>query len=191
MKQSHLILLVLTLAATPCLAQGGKEVNLAVGMALPLGDMTDQATPGLQFGGSFGFSVAPRVTLGGEIYYSMLGLSDEYEAMVEQELGPDGDMDLSITQYGLYAKIGPGPTVASFYSKLSMGMYRAGATASLGDVEIGASETDFGLGAGVGYQFFGRGTTGGFIEADYHVILSDGGSSSYLDLKAGVTFQFL
>lgn len=191
MKKLMVLMVLLVISAGTCLAQGGSELSLAGGYAVPLGNMTDSATPGFQLGGAFGFHLAPRLTLGAEVNYSMLGLSDEMEALVDAELGPDGDLDLSLTQYGLFLKSVMSSLNSSFYSRLNLGMYKATATASLGGVDISDDETDVGLGVGLGYQSFGLGRTGGFVEANLHYIFSEGESSRFLDLRAGVTFKFL
>ncbi len=129
--------------------------------------------------------------MGVEVFYNMYGLSDETQAMVDAELGSDADMDINITQYTLSGKFMMMPTNSSVYSKFTAGMYKAAVTASLNGIDVTESESDFGVGVGLGYNFFGMGNTGGFVEAVYHNVFSEVESTSFIDLRGGVTLKFL
>jgi hypothetical protein len=189
MKRFAVLIFLMIAAAAP--AQGGSELGLGLGWAIPTGDMTDEATSGPQFGARYGFTVAPRFVLGLEVFYTRFGLSRQMEDFIDATLGPGGDLDLSITQSTLSARIHTRPGNQGLYAKLLAGMYRSGATTSLDDMKVTVSQTDFGLGVGAGFEFAGSGATGWFVEGLFHSIFPEEGSGHYFDLRGGVTFRFL
>lgn len=191
MRPQILFLLLLLIFTIPPSVQAESEINLATGFSFPTGSMSDAATAGPQGGLGVGFKVSPRVLIGAEFYRNWYGNSDETEALVDELLGPEGDADIGVTQYTLSAKVNTSLAASSFYSRFSVGWYKLAVTTSLGDIDVTADETDLGLGLGLGYQFFGDGNVGGFIETMYHSIFSEGDSSNYLDLHAGVSFRFI
>jgi hypothetical protein len=191
MKYFLLVMSALILTQAPLGALAGSELGLAVGYSVPTGSMGDEAAGGPQFGANFGLQAGPQVMVGFEAFYNMYGLSDEMQDYVDQTLGSSGDLDLTVTQYTLYSRVRLLPAASSLYAKFCVGMYKSAATASQGDIDVTASETDLGLGAGLGYQFFGMGNTGGFGEVMYHSIMGDGDTAIYLDFRAGVAFRFL
>jgi hypothetical protein len=170
MKRFAVLIFLMIAAAAP--AQGGSELGLGLGWAIPTGDMTDEATSGPQFGARYGFTVAPRFVLGLEVFYTRFGLSRQMEDFIDATLGPGGDLDLSITQSTLSARIHTRPGNQGLYAKLRAGMYRSGATTSLD-------------------EFAGSGATGWFVEGLFHSIFPEEGSGHYFDLRGGVTFRFL
>ncbi len=191
MKTLLFVMSALILTLVPLGALAASELGVAVGYSVPTGSMADEAKGGPQFGVNFGLKASPQVMVGFEAFYNMYGLSDEMQDYVDQTLGSSGDLDLTVTQYTLYSRVNLLPAASTLYAKFCAGMYRSAATASQGDIDVTASETDFGLGAGLGYQFFGLGNTGGFGEVMYHSIMGDGETAIYLDFRAGVAFRFL
>jgi hypothetical protein len=191
MKSILFVISVSILTLAPLGALAGSELGVAVGYSVPTGSMTDEAKGGPQFGANFGLQAGPQVMIGAEVFYNMYGLSDEMQDLVDETLGSSGDLDLTVTQYTLYSRVNLLPAASTLYAKFCAGMYRSAATASQGDIDITTDSTDFGLGAGLGYQFFGLGNTGGFGEVMYHSIMGDGETAIYLDFRAGVAFRFL
>lgn len=191
MKTVATLTAVFFFLASPAFAQAFKDFSLFTGYSLPTGTMTDEATGRLQLGGSLGLQVGPQAIIGFEYAHNWYGLSDEMQDYVDSSLGESGDLDLSISQYTLYGKIQILPNATTFYGKFSAGFYTSSATVSQGDIEVTVDETDFGLAGGLGYQILGRGRTGGFVEAMYHSILTEGNSTLYFDFRGGVTFRFL
>ena len=197
MKRLTIVLVILTLLATPALATGGKQLWAGAGLSMPMGDFGDVAKAGPQFGAGFGFEVTPALTLGGEVFYNMYGLADEIQA----EADANGvDMDVRVTQYTLTARVDLMPAMSSLYAKFNAGMYKASISGSQDGFSVSYDDTDFGFGVGLGYQFFGAANTGGFVEAVYHHVPGsdetidgmtvDGSSTEWIDLRGGVVFNF-
>ena len=200
MKRFFALLLLLALLSTPALAQGGKQVWAGAGLSMPMGDFGDVAKSGLQFGGGFGFELTPAFTLGGEVFYDMFGLAEEYEDYLDSEGFGSVDFDIRITQYTLMARVDLMPALSSLYAKFNAGMYKASMSASAEGLSATIDDTDFGFGVGLGYQFFGAANTGGFVEAVYHNVPGsdetiegvtyEGSATQWIDLRGGVVFNF-
>ena len=197
MRRAWTLVLVFLFLSPTALAQGGKQLWAGAGLALPMGEFGDVAKSGPQFGGGFGFELSPAFTLGGEIIYNMYALAD----LVQAEADANGvDMDVRLTQMTLVARVDLMPTPSTVYAKFTGGIYRGKVSASEGDFALSMNNSDFGFGFGLGYQIFGAGNTGGFIEGLYHHIPGsdekfgdftiEGAATEYFDLRGGIVFNF-
>jgi hypothetical protein len=199
MKRLLMLFTVLFIVAVPAATMAGNQIWAGAGFSLPRSDFSEIAKPGPQFGAGFGFALTPAFSLGGEFYYNMYGLSDDYRAELDDQGFSEIDVDVRISQYTLMARVNLMPTPQSAYVKFNAGMYKAAVTASDGDVSATADDTDFGFGLGMGYQFFGAGNTGGFLEVMYHRVpgseetMGDvnvqGSDTEWFDLRGGVVFH--
>jgi len=178
------------------------SVSLAVGGAVPMGDMGDFGKTGFTFGGGveFGASMFP-LRLRGELAYTRFG--EERASFSDPDLGTfSAQSRISNLNVNINALIAPTVPAAQirpyaigglgFYNSTIDAKFTAGGTTVEGDDSKGS----FGLngGAGVRFQFVGFAS---FIEARYHYVFkgvpdaeSDNQSwkgAGYLPIVFGIT----
>jgi len=185
MKRMLWLTIVLTLLATPSWAQGietgQSEIFIGPGYTMPMGDFGDVFDPGLAACVGFGYYTSPILALGAEIVYNNYGYPSELDV-------PDIDESYTIMQMAGTLKYSLGPDGKGPYLKAIAGFYKFEAEYSEDDVTMSFSETEFGLGAGGGVQFKGDGNMGGFIEATFHNVMTEGDATQFLNLKGGIIF---
>ncbi len=167
------------------LAEGITEISLITGGAFPVSDGLSQvADPGFSLGLGVGIYRSARTSLGGTIVYNSFGLPSE----VEQQLESNQDADISITEFNLSLKTLFSEAQQAGYFRLSAGLFRNAISVQSGGTSATISETDVGFGGGLGYQFRGSGRTGGFVEGAIFLDLTDGETTTYFGLRAGVSY---
>lgn len=199
MKRTVLVIAAVLLAAGPAAAlePGLQEGHAAIGAMIPFGDFGDLADTGFLFGVGYGYWLSPKLQLGLQFDYHMYGTANE---------DVDGNI-FSYTAFGKYALMMEDSTP---YLKLLLGFYTFG----VDDIELpdGStiqidSSTEFGFGAGLGYQYRGAGNIGffgeavlnwAFTSADEGVDVGDpdpgevafADDSTWLNLRAGISLYW-
>jgi len=142
--------------------------SVFAGLSLPTGDMGDGWKPGFHAGAAYAYPVTPMGAIGVRGAFNRLGVEDN-------PLVADGHLNM-IEVLGIGKLTLPsGP-----YFVAGLGLTNWKATL---DDEEGASETDFTAAGGVGYTLVKL-----QLEAMYHNIATEGSSSAYITVSAGLAF---
>jgi opacity protein-like surface antigen len=200
MSKFRHIALVLVLLALPAsvlgIEKGMTELSAGGGLAIPTGDFGDVAKTGYLFGGGIGYYATPRLAVGAELSYNSFGASDELEGATEAlffyltDVYVDMDINWSILNVVGYGKYLLTDTNFSPYIKAKAGYYNLKLKVeALGQSED-ESESYFGLGGGLGLQYYGEGRLGGFAEALYNNIFADDDNLQFFEVRAGVNILF-
>jgi hypothetical protein len=154
----------------------GNPISLAIfgGMATPTGDFADYGNSGISFGGSI-------------IHQTNELVAVEFVGASGQRFGVDAieGMDSpSVNIYSLTGGIRVGTSEADIfpYAAMGAGYYRI----SFMDF----SENAFGLNFGGGIQTRVAPTMSFFGEMRYHIALTEGTSTKYLPIHAGMRFNW-
>jgi len=190
MRKVLLISALLALLAMPALAQ--IEISGGGGYMFPLGDADDEHVGEYIVGGSVGYYLTERFSVGGEIYYHSLGLNETQIANAADLKWTDTSK--SITNLVFCAKylLSTGPV--SLYGKFVVGSYEYKESWVEEDGLMNLySEKLPGYGVGLGFQFQSDGFFGAYIEGVYNSIsLEDdwtADSWEYVDLRAGIILK--
>ncbi|MFH1841677.1 MAG: outer membrane beta-barrel protein [bacterium] len=185
MKRMLWLTIMMMLLAGSTWAQGieagQSEISVGLGYTMPMGDFGDTFDPGLAGCVGFGYYTSPILAIGGEICYNNYGYPSELDV-------PNVDESYTILQMAGTFKYSLGPDGKGPYLKAIAGFYRFEAEFSDEGVSVSLTETEFGLGAGGGFQFKGNGNMGGFLEATFHNVMTEGDATQFLNLKGGVIF---
>jgi hypothetical protein len=173
-------------AATEPIEKGTLEFSGIVGAALPIEDLADVATTGASVGGSFGYYLSPTACIGVAIVYNDFGVDEAFE-----EEGVDANY--SITEFAAsWKSLARGSNSVHPYGRGVVGIFRSTASASADvfgtEIDVSASESDVGIGAGFGMQLHGQGTVGGFLEALVFLVFTEDETSNYVGLRGGLSF---
>jgi hypothetical protein len=153
-------------AAAPAMAGG----SVFAGLSAPTGDFGDVANVSYHFGGAVGFPMAPMFSVGVRAAYNRWGWENNV----------DGNFNaIEALAYGkVSAPAGP------------FGMVGLGLSSTKGEISLPGlptqesdRQTDFAWALGGGYSIMMVEMT-----ALYHSISTDGGSTNYFTISAGVGF---
>jgi len=164
---------------------GTTEFSPVIAGNFPTGDMGDGGKAGVGFGGDFGYYANEQVQIGAMLRYNIFGVDDFTDTLLQGV-----NFDYTVTGFGAYAKIlfGQSERTRAFV-RGSFGAYTSKLTASVSNVSIAVDATDFGFGSGVGVQFYGQGSMGGFVEVGATSVLTEGSSSNYFSVTGGLTIR--
>ena len=172
--------LALVTTANTAVAQKPLSFGLAAGVSMPMGDMKDAANTGLNGTVLVGLGM-PMLPVGVRIEgsYNRFAFSDENEAAA----GEKGNITVSSATANVTFGL-PGVVVLSPYVIAGAGMYWAGC-----DLDNGACKTqsDLGFNGGVGIKLRAL-LASAFLEARYHSIQTEGGSTNYVPITIGFMF---
>jgi hypothetical protein len=196
MRRLSLLLLVLLLPASMAFAQTGPidkgkiEISGFGGASIPIGDLGDVADTGFSVGGSFGYYVSPRGSIGGSVVFNSHGIPED--EFVQPGVEIDADWDITEITGFWKAFFNQGGSVRP-YGRIVGGIFRTsvGASASVPGVpgvSVSVSQNDFGFGAGGGLQFMGQGPVGGHVEVLLMSAFTEGSTSNYMGVRGGVNF---
>jgi hypothetical protein len=171
-----------TMGGTTGVSAGQIYFGAGVGMAMPLGDFGDAASPGLSLGGRIDYMITPVISVGGHLTWNGFGGEDDPGAGIE-------DASFGITQIGAHARWWfPSAEMWTPYVGAGLGFYglRSEYTVEgIGDV----ADTDWDLGLNLhGGALFPMGSNfalGG--EAAFHNVMADE-DAQYLQLAAVARF---
>ena len=182
-------MLVLACFAVPMVshaATASQSIGVGAGVVVPTGDAADAVGMGFYGGGTYTYKFNAQFGVGGDVAYNTFGKKN------------DVDLKFHMLQYGVHgkyyfpmkdAKMAP-------YLKVGVGMYSISET--LPGVDIGggviigggtysASKTGFAAGVGTTFAMGPKASFG--IEAMYHMIQTEGSSTSMF--TAGATYNFM
>jgi|GEM_PF-5302204 len=181
MKPMAGLCLLLISVLLPGLALGDTELNFGLGFTSPVGDLADEVNPSLVFGAGLGLDMAPKFTIGAEIWNHAFSPTPAFEDVLD---------DVGILAMAVTAKIRFAPSAETAYVKFLIGGYRTKATMLVGEINVSGSETNPGFGVGFGYQFFGNSPHGGFVEGVFQQINNNAETASFMDFRGGLCLRF-
>jgi len=146
-----------------------------------MGDLSEEVNPGFLFGLGLGLDMAPRFTLGAELWTHAFSPTPAFEDLLD---------DVSILAMTVTGKIKFAPTPSTAYFKFLLGSYRTKASVRFGDLSVGGEEANPGFGIGFGYQFFGKRPAGGFVEGVLQQINNSAETATFMDFRCGVCARF-
>jgi len=161
----------------------------ALGGTIPLGDFSDGADLGWHLGGLFEYKQPSLpVTWRGELTYHRNGLKDDY---FSGQIPGVGNLDGNFSMFNVIANalypFGEAAATTRPYIIGGLGVYKLKATASYQDIDISSSQTKFGVnvGGGVTFRLSGFET---FVEARFHSVFTEDGSTNFIPLSFGFKF---
>ncbi|MCX8104378.1 MAG: porin family protein [Ignavibacterium album] len=184
MKKLLLVLFVTVLAVAFTNAQSKMGVSVQGGVFLPTGDFGDAAATGFGGTGTFTYNVTPMLQVTGSIGYATWGPKEDLPS------GWEWSFSSIPVQVGLRYAFGKGnflPYVAAetgmhfLSSKVTFEMF--GQTYTSDD-----SESKFGFAPGAGFLYNFNPKTALDVTLKYNMIFTEGSSTTYLGINAGVAF---
>jgi hypothetical protein len=151
--------------SAPAMAGG----SVFAGVSMPTGDFADAAKMSYQFGASYGIPVAPMVNIGAMAAYNRFSWEE----------GVEGNFNsIELLAFGRFsAPVGP-------FGMVGLGMSNYAVNIEIAGLSIPSDrESDFTWAIGGGYKFTMVEFTG-----LYHNISTEGGSTNYFTLTAGLGF---
>jgi len=211
MKRVLIVVAALLALSTMVTAQSQvKPVFFAGGgMGMPLAPsfFSDYWKMGYGFGGGAGVQINPSIEITGKVFYNTFTFDGD-KFLKEFSLGEDvsgitiDGLDFKAIEFGVdfkYILLANQPE-AKFRPFMVVGAGMANIkfddVTITGDSEsvmlpTGAfSETDFAIGGGAGFDYMFAPKTGVWLEARVNVIMTEGESTTYLPIRAGVKFLF-
>ncbi len=189
MRRISLFTLLLVLWSVPVLAQ--IEIGAGGGFFTPFEDAADEHVSDYVIGGNASYYLFPKLSVGAELYYHELGLTDEQNALMT-ELGWEATKSLTNLSFTTKYLLSSG--TISLYVKGVIGSYEYKENIVEEDgFPNTTAEKLLGYGAGLGINFQSEGFFGGFVEAIYnHMELGEDwtdDSWKYLDVRAGISLK--
>jgi hypothetical protein len=162
-------MLLTAAAALPAQAQISSPLkfNVRAGASVPAGDFADAVNTG--------FALGAGLTLSAPLMPVALRVDGDYSRYAF-------DRAIADENVGIWAVTGNAvitPALSPIYFMGGVGMY----STNIGD----ASETDFGLNGGAGLRIPLTGF-GSFVEARYHVIMSEPDRTNFIPIVFGIEF---
>jgi hypothetical protein len=185
MRRLILLVSLFVLMASPAMAQ--VEITAGAGYMFPMYETKDLHHGEYNFGGSVGFYLTDLFSVGGEIYYHKLGLTDaQIDYLEEQEL----EVSKSLTNFTASAKLLFSDNPLSLYGKVLVGSYEYKENIVDDNIMGVASKKYPGFGGGFGLHYQSPGFFGAFVEGVYnHIFLDDGDVMDYMDVRAGFVLK--
>lgn len=180
MKKMFLVLIAVLCLSNFLMAQGKMGLSVQGGVALPTGDFGDVAGTG--FGGSvtFMYEVSPMLAITGSAGYTTWGPKEDL---------PDGfDYSLATIPVLVGARYTFGKGNFLPYISAELGMHFLSSTVEILGQEYSDSESKFGFAPGVGFYYAFNQKTMLDVNVKYNSISTEGSSTSYIGINAGVGF---
>lgn len=161
------------------------EFGLNAGVSLPTGDFSDGASTGFFGGGTYTYHVNEMFGVGGDVNYHKFGKKDV------TVLATTVSSEASVVQYGVHGKYFVKlKTNEMPYLKVGLGMYSLSVKGTVNGNSNTASDTKFGFNVGAGADWKLNDKTTWGVEALYHNIQGDNGSSANL-ITVGLRYGWL
>jgi opacity protein-like surface antigen len=201
MKKLILIaVILLAFAATSAAQQQMKPVFYAGGgIAMPIGPtfFKDYWKMGIGFGGGVGLQFSPQMEVIGKFYYNTFGF--DWDKVIAGTSGVTGDgLDFQAIEFGVDFKYmmtagGEGAPFKPFFiagvgfaqAKFTDGSV-SGGTVTIPISTGGFSETKLALSGGAGFDYMFSPQMGFWVEGRFAMIVTEGESTTYLPLRAGI-----
>jgi len=175
-----LVATVLLLVPAAAFASGPWMMDIRGGVGLPQGDFGDSFKSGLLIGVEATKMMSTNLGLGLEGNYMK---NDGDEAI----FGTGSDVNAKFMHYGVHGKymLGKSDSKMMPYMVAGAGLYNIKVDTGVTD----DSETKFGLRGGVGMNWMMGPKMGLGFQADYNDVMTEGTSSQYIGLSAGLHFM--
>ena len=182
------------LAATVCVlalcsvstsfAVPAQTLGINAGLAMPMGDLGDAVGMGFFGGATYTYKLNQQFGVGGDVNYTTFGKKN------------DVDFKFHMLQFGAHGKyyfpMKDGKMAP--YAKVGLGMYNVSETlpgvdilgVTYGGGTYSASKMGFSLGAGTTMKLNDKASWG--LEAMYHMVSTEGSSSTFLTFAASYNF---
>lgn len=168
--------------------KGQVELSGAVGLSTPNGSFGNIAKTGFQLLADAGYYASPFFVAGARISIHSYNASDEVIAATRSLVGdPNADVKFSIFQFSGYWKLLFDARNVSPFIRVGLGIYSLKAEVDAIGGSGSDSESGTGFSIGGGFQIRGERADGGFIEVMYHNVSSEGSTTSFVDISAGIT----
>ncbi|MEK7348822.1 MAG: outer membrane beta-barrel protein [Candidatus Eisenbacteria bacterium] len=173
---------------------GTLEVNAGYAKSsTELGTTTESLGGGIGFGASYWRGVSPSVSLGGEVSLDNLG-NASYSGVDLLAGAFTEDFDTTVFRVNPAVRVNFGaPVGPSFYGQGGVGLYKVSSNYSyedvLGIVNFDGSESKIGFNFGAGVNFPVAPTTKMNVGLQYHSVSTEGQSTNYVNLRAGIGFS--
>jgi len=213
------VMLILALSGTALAGEIKPAIYVGGGMSLPMGPQlfSDFWKSGFGGSGGIGLQVSPAIEIGGTFGYSKFPFDDdavlEYFGVSDLELsGVNVDitfsgLDITTLEFLAYGKyiftVGAEGSKFKPYMLATAGMTKMSTDEMSASVIVtGAidtsftesapkiSTTDFTIGFGAGFEYMFSPKAGLWLDGKYMVVLTEGESTAYLPLRAGLKFMF-
>jgi hypothetical protein len=189
--RSLLPLLCLGLAPAAASAQEGIipgtfEFSPQGGVSFPSGNLADLTDTGYNLGGQLGFYATPQAAVGFGILYNSFDLDP---AIADTATGGT----VAIWEFTVFGKFLLTNTQVRPYLRVSAGGFYNDGVVDLGGAgneRVELTSTKFGAGAGAGAQYRIPGSVGFFAEGMGMVDFTEGESTVYYVLHAGLNIYF-
>jgi outer membrane protein W len=185
-KSLFLVIAVLLLVPAAAFANGGWSIDARAGLGIPMGDLKDAYKSGLLVGVEASKMMSTNLAIGVDGNYIKNNPNDDYQA----SLPATSDAELKFMHYGAHAKYMLGSSSSKMMPYLvgGAGLYNIKAEVTDPDplLESEFSDTKFGVRGGIGVNMMVGQSWGIGVQADYNDVFTDGGSSQFVGLSAGL-----
>lgn len=192
-KTSLVLAVALTLSLAGSAFAAGISVGGYAGIQSYTGDAAEGWKSGLLLGATGDLALTSSWSVGANVTFATSKHDDDGAdaAVLYPPLTGTISDELKIMQFGVHAKYFlplPGSPVHP-YLLAGAGMYQAKVEFSADSYSESSDETDLGFRGGVGANFAVNPMVGIGAEADYHVVQTEGESTTFYGLKAGLVFH--
>lgn len=184
MKKLLFVILVTVFAVTFANAQSKMGVSVQGGVFLPTGDFGDAAGTGFGGTGTFLYQLSPMLQLTGSIGYAKFGSKEDLPS------GWEWSFSSIPVQVGLRYSFGKGNFLPYVAAETGMNFLSSKVTIEyFGNVFTSDdSKTKFGFTPGAGFMYNFNPQTALDVTLKYNIIFTEGSSTTYLGINAGVAF---
>jgi len=180
---------VLLLMPAAAFANGGWMIGARGGVGIPMGDLKDSFKSGLLIAVDASHMMGTNLAIGVDGNYIKNNPNDDYSA----SLPATSDAELKFMHYGAHAKYMLGQSNSKMMPYLvgGAGLYniKFEVTDPNPALEAKSSDTKFGVRGGLGMNMMVGQSWGIGVQADYNDVFTDGGSSQFVGLSAGLHFM--
>lgn len=184
MKKLLLVLFVAVLAVAFTNAQSKMGVSVQGGVFLPTGDFGDAAGTGFGGTGTFLYDLTPMLQITGSIGYATWGSKEDLPS------GWEWSFSAIPVQVGLRYALGKGNFLPYVAAETGINFISSKVTVEYfgGTVTADESESKFGFAPGAGFLYKFNPKTALDVTLKYNMIFTEGSSTTYLGINAGVAF---
>lgn len=190
MKKSLLLVLaIFMMAGFSVRSYGQIKVGASAGVALPMGDFGEAWKMGIGGGVEGKYFLSDNLALGASVGYFTFSVKDSEDVDLKSEDAVDpsfsvmpilGTVDYFFGDEGFKPFIGAGVGIFSMKSKMHVPGY--------GDLE--ASSSELGVAPTVGFFYEISENLDFNLNAKYNMIFTEGSSTTFLGVNAGIVFGF-
>jgi outer membrane protein W len=189
-KISCLFVLLMAITTTAFTQEKGQtKLGGGIMFGLPMGDLGDISNSGIGFGAECKSFISDKFAIGVQVGMISFATKDEF---VEEIVGGTG-VDVSASTQFI-------PLLATFdlfladegfkpYLGAGAGLYIYKATSSVEGMDVSASSSDVGVAPHVGFLFGLSDKIDLNVCANYNMVFTEGGSSTFITVNGGILFN--